>query len=39
VASALAGSVVFLAAALLVVVAVIARPARSPVAAVDVARG
>jgi predicted MFS family arabinose efflux permease len=39
VASALTGSVVFLALGLLVVVAVIARPARSPVAAADVAAG
>jgi EmrB/QacA subfamily drug resistance transporter len=39
VASALTGSVVFLALALLVVVAVIGWPARSPVAAAEVARG
>lgn len=39
VASALTGSVVFLALGLLVVVAVIARPARSPVAAADAAAG
>jgi EmrB/QacA subfamily drug resistance transporter len=39
VASALTGSVVFLALGLLVVVAVIARPARSPLAAAEVARG
>ena len=39
VASAIEGSVVFLALGLLVVLAVIARPARSPVAAADVAAG
>jgi EmrB/QacA subfamily drug resistance transporter len=39
VAGALIGSVVFLALALLVVVAVIGRPARSPAAAAEVARG
>ena len=39
VASTLTGSVVFMALALLVVAAVIARPARSPVAAADVAPG
>jgi MFS family permease len=39
VASAIEGSAAFLALGLLVVVAVIARPARSPVAAADVAAG